>query len=380
MASLGPETPKSKLKQRLYDRAKEIIMPNQPSPTSVSSLAVDGGGVPRYAAALDVGGVSDEAAAALHGRPRSPAQDLTAVRKDIEALLRDPRHDDGSFGPLFIRFAWHCCGTYDKVSGTGGSDGATMRFDTEARDKENKGLSKARALLAPVKERHPWLSTADLWILAGYVALEVSGGPAIPFATGRRDFTFEEACERHGPTGCPYGDGAYNPAGSRRPAADLGGDEAARARGAPANERERATIAGIRGTFTRLGLDDRETVLLIVLGHQYGRCHPEVRSRGASWVYQGGGASARADRWCVCSSGGATRACPPGAALGRSRSQVSGNEEAWYPFDPAHWNVYSGGLGYLSTYGMAERYAEVPRVEPVEPSRGSLPKASAAPR
>ena len=55
-----------------------------------------------------------------------------------------------------------------------------------------------------------------------------------------------------------------------------------------------------------MGFDDRETVCLIVLGHQFGRCHPEV----------------------------------------------SGNEEAWYAFDPTHWNVYRHGLGYLSVYTM----------------------------
>lgn len=37
------------------------------------------------------------------------------------------------------------------------------------------------------------MSYADIYILAGYVAIEASGGPTIPFCTGRRDFTLEEA-------------------------------------------------------------------------------------------------------------------------------------------------------------------------------------------
>ena len=43
-----------------------------------------------------------------------PARDLRAVRADIARSLRDASHDDGSLAPLFIRFSWHCCGTYDR--------------------------------------------------------------------------------------------------------------------------------------------------------------------------------------------------------------------------------------------------------------------------
>lgn len=30
-------------------------------------------------------------------------------------------------GPVLVRLAWHASGTYDKATGTGGSNGATMR-------------------------------------------------------------------------------------------------------------------------------------------------------------------------------------------------------------------------------------------------------------
>ena len=46
--------------------------------------------------------------------------DLSAVRNDIAHLLHDQTHDDGSYAPLLIRFAWHNSGTYDKTSNTGG--------------------------------------------------------------------------------------------------------------------------------------------------------------------------------------------------------------------------------------------------------------------
>jgi cytochrome c peroxidase len=32
----------------------------------------------------------------------------------------DAGYDDGSYGPVLIRLAWHASGTYDKETGTGG--------------------------------------------------------------------------------------------------------------------------------------------------------------------------------------------------------------------------------------------------------------------
>ena len=135
-------------------------------------------------------------------------------------------------------------------------------------------------------------------------------GPVIPFSYGRVDFTDEEAEERYGKKcgGCPVGDGKYHPQGSRLPCPDVGKkDEFAEPR-----LREKPTIDSVRCTFQRMGFNDKETVCLIVLGHQFGRCHPEV----------------------------------------------SGYEYARYPFDPTHWNIYESGLGYLTTMLTGE-YQEV---------------------
>ena len=50
------------------------------------------------------------------------------VATDLKTFLTsDPKYDDGSYGPLFIRLAWHASGTYDQGTKTGGSNGATMR-------------------------------------------------------------------------------------------------------------------------------------------------------------------------------------------------------------------------------------------------------------
>lgn len=237
--------------------------------------------------------------------------DLSSVRADLKRALVCRGHDDGSLAPLFIRFAWHCCGTYDASMGKGGSNGSTMRFQAEQDDPENAGLAKAREVLQKVHQKHSYLSLADIFVLAGYIAFEATGGPVIPFATGRRDYSEDEARDVYGPSLCPFGYGRHNPNGSLLPAADLGKD-ADCSPTAPACERERPTIEATRSTFQRMGFSDKETVVLIVMGHQYGRMHESVSGYGG----------------------------------------LTGSD-TWYAFDPAHWNVYGpGGLGYLTAYSM----------------------------
>lgn len=62
-------------------------------------------------------------------------------------------YDDGSYGPVLLRLAWHCSGTYDAQTGTGGSNGATMRFAPESDHGANAGLKTARDFLEPVKRQ-----------------------------------------------------------------------------------------------------------------------------------------------------------------------------------------------------------------------------------
>lgn len=57
--------------------------------------------------------------------------DYGAVKAAISDLLDKEDYDDGSYGPIFVRLAWHASGTYDKNTNTGGSNGATMRCVTE---------------------------------------------------------------------------------------------------------------------------------------------------------------------------------------------------------------------------------------------------------
>ena len=114
--------------------------------------------------------------------------DFDAVRKDIASILKRKGYDDGSIGPVLVRLAWHASGTYSKEDETGGSNGAGMRYEEEGGDPANAGLENARAFLEPIKEKHPWITYADLWTLAGVVALKEMGGPDVEWKPGRTDF------------------------------------------------------------------------------------------------------------------------------------------------------------------------------------------------
>lgn len=78
--------------------------------------------------------------------------DYQKVYDEIASRLEEKDdYDDGSFGPVLLRLAWHASGTFDKLTGTGGSNGATMRFAPESDHGANAGLIAARNFLDPVK-------------------------------------------------------------------------------------------------------------------------------------------------------------------------------------------------------------------------------------
>merc|ERR1712051_651252 len=137
------------------------------------------------AGAAGVGAVVYSGAAVAKGTP-----DWKQIREDIEELLGDPdvsnpsvdngvQGGGGFVAPMMLRLAWHCSGTYCKTAQNGGSDGATMRFKPECDHGGNAGLGIARNLLEPIKAKHPNVTYADLYILAGVVAIEEMGGPKV---------------------------------------------------------------------------------------------------------------------------------------------------------------------------------------------------------
>jgi len=171
-----------------------------------------------------------------------------AVRAEIANLLANETYDDGSYGPLFVRLAWHASGTYDKHSQTGGSKHGTIRYSPgEADHGANKGLDVARHLLDPLIALFPGLSHADLYTLAGVVAVEELGGPKIHWSHGRKD--------GHASDCTPDG---------RLPAASQGEDH-------------------IRDVFYRMGFNDREIVALLG-AHALGRAHTNRSGYEGPWT------------------------------------------------------------------------------------------------
>eukprot|EP00051_Salpingoeca_urceolata_P019805 m.292482 g.292482 ORF g.292482 m.292482 type:complete len:222 (+) comp19487_c0_seq1:223-888(+) len=172
--------------------------------------------------------------ASSEGRTKPSEVNVDALKSEIRAAVITRK---ANACPMVCRLAWHASGTYDQRDGSGGSDGATMRFERERTDPANAGLSIVRDLLHPVKVAHPEISYADLWALAGVSAIEFLGGPSVPVKLGRKDMP----------------DGSTCPMNGRLPDASQGAQH-------------------LRDVFYRMGFQDRDIVALSG-AHTLGRCH-----------------------------------------------------------------------------------------------------------
>jgi len=123
-----------------------------------------------------------------------------------------------------------------------------MRYAPESDDPANAGLHEARKRIQMVKDKHPGITYADLWVLASYVAIEEMGGPHIDFRPGRKDKDSSKQC----------------PAVGRLPDAAQGAQH-------------------IRDVFYRMGFNDQEIVALIG-AHALGRCHTTRSGYDGPWT------------------------------------------------------------------------------------------------
>nr|WP_304504174.1 catalase/peroxidase HPI [Aestuariicella albida] len=206
--------------------------------------------------------------------------DLKELKADIEKVLTTSQDwwpaDWGHYGGLMIRMAWHSAGTYRIHDGRGGAEGAQQRFEPLGSWPDNVSLDKARRLLWPVKQKYGRnVSWADLIILAGNVSLESMGFETLGFAGGRVD-DWEADLVYWGPETKMMGnDKRFDKDGNlEKPIAALHmGLIYVNPEGRNGNLDPVMAAEDIRKSFSRMAMNDEETVALIAGGHTLGKVH-----------------------------------------------------------------------------------------------------------
>ncbi|WP_234267564.1 catalase/peroxidase HPI [Hydrogenophaga sp. NFH-34] len=244
--------------------------------------------------------------------------DFAALKKDLAALMTDSQDwwpaDWGHYGGLFIRMAWHSAGTYRTADGRGGASTGNQRFAPLNSWPDNGNLDKARRLLWPIKQKYGnAISWADLFILAGNVAMETMGFKTFGFGGGREDIWAPEediywGAEAEWLATSDKANSRYS--GDR----DLENPLAAvqmgliyvNPEGPDGKPDPVASGRDVRETFARMAMNDYETVALVAGGHTFGKAHgagdpklvgpePEaapIEAMGLGWINQLGSGKA----------------------------------------------------------------------------------------
>jgi catalase-peroxidase len=206
--------------------------------------------------------------------------DYKALKKDLVKLMTDSQDwwpaDFGHYGPQFIRMAWHAAGTYRISDGRGGAGRGQQRFAPLNSWPDNVNIDKSRRLLWPIKQKYgSKISWADLLILAGNVALESMGFRTFGFGGGRadvwepdEDVNWGEEIAWLGDDKRFGGDRDLGPFGATHMGLIYVNPE-----GPNASGDYMAAAKDIRATFSRMAMNDEETVALIAGGHTFGKAH-----------------------------------------------------------------------------------------------------------
>ena len=206
--------------------------------------------------------------------------DLKALKKDLTDLMTDSQDwwpaDYGHYGGLFVRMTWHSAGTYRTYDGRGGASTGSQRFAPLNSWPDNGNLDKARRLLWPIKQKYGRkISWADLLILTGNVAMESMGFKTFGFAGGRPDVWEPEEDIYWGPETGWLEDERYT--GERELATPLGAVQMGliyvNPEGPNAEPDPLKSAFDIRDTFSRMSMNDYETVALVAGGHTFGKGH-----------------------------------------------------------------------------------------------------------
>jgi len=212
------------------------------------------------------------------------ALDYQALKADLTALMTDSQPwwpaDYGHYGPFMIRMAWHAAGTYRTADGRGGANSGQQRFAPLNSWPDNGNLDKARRLLWPVKRKYGKnISWADLFILAGNVAIESMGGPIFGFGGGRPD-VFEPERDIYWGAEEKWVEASET---RIQPEQELELEHPLAAiqmgliyvnpEGPGGNPDPLQSARDIKITFERMAMNHEETVALTAGGHTFGKAH-----------------------------------------------------------------------------------------------------------
>jgi len=189
------------------------------------------------------------------------------VVEELWEILVDSNPDQtlekDNLAGAFIRHAWHSAGTWDEEKQLYGSNGGEIRFDSVVNHPSNSGLDRVLHKIDHLVEKFEGLTYADLYMLAGNVAISFVEGPRIHFCGGRRD----EPLPRPGiPDDFPEG---------LLPAAAMEGDDLE-------NMSLQKITDHVIEIFDRMGFDAGETVALLA-AHSVGRMHTNNSGFEGTW-------------------------------------------------------------------------------------------------
>ena len=294
-----------------------------------------------------------------------------ALKADLTALMTDSQPwwpaDYGHYGPFFIRMAWHAAGTYRTGDGRGGSSSGQQRFAPLNSWPDNGNLDKARRLLWPIKQKYGHaISWADLFILTGNVAIESMGGPVFGFGGGRKDVfepetvywgTEEQWVDEGVETRIipDEGKALENPLAAIQMGLIYVNPE-----GPGGNPDPLQSARDMRETFSRMAMNDEETVALTAGGHAFGKCHgakPADTFAGAPesehLALQGFGWLTDADE------------------IEKGHITTSGIEGAWTP-NPTQWGNDYFRLLFKYDYELTQSPAGAKQWTPVNPEEADM--------
>ncbi|TVR07714.1 MAG: catalase/peroxidase HPI [Salinarimonadaceae bacterium] len=208
--------------------------------------------------------------------------DVEALKKDLHALMTDSQEwwpaDWGHYGGLMIRMAWHAAGSYRTADGRGGGGTGNQRFAPLNAWPDNVNLDKARRLLWPIKKKYGnKISWADLMILAGNIAYESMGLKTFGFGFGREDIWHPEKDIYWGSErdwlGAERYEGDVRESLENPLAAVQMGLIYVNPEGVGGKPDPLRTAQDLRVTFSRMAMNDEETVALTAGGHTVGKTH-----------------------------------------------------------------------------------------------------------